>query len=196
MAKLIGKDGAAAMETDQPGTRDELRALIAEFETAMFVTKDEHGTPRARPMEVLLREGDHALWFVTADWAPKVAEIEHDPMVAAVLYRDRDRAWVSVSGRASLHRDKARLIELWKPAMKGWFTGPEDPTALLVRLDPWHAEYFESPKTKVGRVYEIAKAVLTGAQPEMGPVKHVSRVEINRLSEPRLSEPAGRRSNG
>lgn len=155
----------------------------------MLVTKDEHGFPRARPMAMRLRAHDRALWFVTGHEAPKVHEIEHDPRVAAVCYRDRDRAWVNVTGRASLIRDVARATELWSPAMKAWFTGPDDPSLLLIRVEPQHAEYYEPEETAVHRVFELVKGAVTGATPDLGPVKHVGPGELHRQASNEPSRP-------
>ena len=185
MAK-IAQPGALSKihENQERGTREELRTLLEEFDTAMLVTRDEEGAPRARPMAMRQRAHDTAIWFVTSDDAPKVAEIEKDPMVGAVFYRDGDRAWISVSGRAGVHRDRQRAAELWTPAMKAWFSGPDDPSILLIRVEPHHAEFYEPKGTKVGRIFEMVKGAVTGATPDMGPVKHVTRVELTRASDP------------
>ena len=183
MATLAKNPPAAKTnENDERGTREELRTVLEEFDTAMLVTKDDEGAPRARPMAVRQRQNDTALWFVTANETAKVEEIERDPMVAAVFYRDRDRAWVSVSGRAALVRDAQRTKELWSPVMKAWFDSPDDPNILLIRVEPHHAEFYEPKGTKVGRIFEMVKGAITGAAPDLGPVKHVTRVELTRKS--------------
>ena len=182
MIKDQNELAAKTTENDERGTRDELRALLEEFDTAMLVTKDQERAPRARPMAVRQRPNDTALWFLTADETTKVEEIERDPMVAAVFYRDSDRAWVSVSGRAALVRDAGRTKELWTPIMSAWFKGPDDPNILLIRVEPHHAEFYEPKGTKVRRVFELVKGVLTGATPDLGSVKHVTRVELTRKS--------------
>lgn len=179
MAKLA-KDQKAIEQSNESGTREELLALLTEFDTGMLVTKDEHGFPRARPMALRMREHDHALWFITSDEAPKTLEIERDPHVGAIFYRGRDRAWVSVSGRAALIRDRQRTKELWTPAMKMYFEGPDDPSILLVRIEPNHAEFYEPTKPKVVRVFEMIKGMVTNAPPDLGAVKHVGPAELHR----------------
>jgi general stress protein 26 len=184
MAKMIKGDDAAAKipESDERGTREELRALLEEFDTAMLVTKDDERAPRARPMAMRQRPNDTALWFVTAHDTAKVEEIERDPMVAAVFYREHDCAWISVSGRAALVRDVQRTKELWSSIMKAWFDSPEDPNIMLIRVEPHHAEFYEPKGQRVKRAFELVKGVLMGAAPELGPVKHVTRVELTRKS--------------
>lgn len=189
MAKMIKNEDSKTH--DAHGDREELRALLESFDTAMLVTKDSRGMPRARPMAMRQRPNDLALWFLTPEDAPKVAEIAHDPFVAAIFYRDGDRAWISVSGRAAIIKDRARIKELWTPAMSVWFTGPDDPQIALIRVEPHAAEYYEPKGTKVKRLFELVKGALTHVTPDLGAVKHVDRVDLTRLSEPKLTEPQG-----
>jgi general stress protein 26 len=170
------------------GTRAELRDLLREFDLGILVTRDEQSIPRGRPMAVAGVDDDGTLWFLSPEHMPKVREIERDAMVAAIFSRDRDKAWVSVSGRASLVKDRKKIGELWKPTMGAWFEGPNDPAIVLIRVEPQHAEYYEPNKGPVGRVFELVKGVVTGQAPSMGAVKHVEKGDLERLSEPgRLS---------
>ncbi|GAC1570875.1 MAG: hypothetical protein NVS3B20_02670 [Polyangiales bacterium] len=173
---------AQAQEHNEPGNREELRTVLKGFHEAMLVTRDSSGLPRARPMAVLTHEADSSLWFATNHDSPKVHEIEHDPLVAAVFTRESDRAWVSVSGRGALIRSPERAKELWSVGLQAWFSGPDDPSLLLIRVEPHHAEYFEPKGTKVSRMFELVKGALTGSAPDMGNVKHVNRVELTRKS--------------
>ncbi len=175
------KTTAVEDQENATGSRGELKQLLAEFRSAMLVTRDDQGMPRARPMAIVRCDDDASLWFATSDHAPKVDEVARDPNVAVLCFRERDKAWISISGKASLVRDKKKTEELWDPMMKVWFTGPDDPSILLVRVAPVHAEYYESDQTFVGRVLEMAKGVIINAAPKMGTVKHV---DLERLSEP------------
>lgn len=167
---------------DVSGSLDELREVLAEFTTAMLVTHDTNGYPRARPMELLRNDGE--LWFATRDDAPKVEELERDAKVACVFFRERDRAWISVSGSVQMVRDPVQARALWTPAMSPWLSSPDDPRLLLLRLSPAHAEYFEPAAGPIGHALEVIKGALTRRAKETGPVKHVEARELYRLSEP------------
>lgn len=169
---------------NESGSREELRALLDEFRTAMLVTHDEHGLPRARPMAIVDRD-DTSVWFATTRPSPKVREIRDDEKVAVICHRSRDEAWISLSGRATLVNDPEKAKQVWDVGMQAWFSGPDDPALILVRVDPVHAEYYEPQKSLVGRAFEFAKGVVTNEPPKLGTVKHV---DVERLSDPgRLS---------
>lgn len=171
-------------ELNAPGTRDELVTLVAEFRTAILVTHDEHGMPRARPMAIAKCDPDGTLWFSTSDHSPKVSELSRDGKVAVICHRTRDEAWVSISGRGTMVRDAAKTKELWDVGMKAWFSGPEDPALVFIRVEPIHAEYYEPTKPFVVRALEMVKGMLTKEPPKVGMTKHV---DLDRLSDPGAS---------
>lgn len=172
-------------EENATGSRAELCAMLKQFRTALLVTHDEAGRPRARPLAIAKVEEDGTIWFATAVHSPKVLEITKDAAVAVICHRDRDEAWISLSGAAMLSRDRAKIAELWDVGMKAWFTGPDDPALLLVKVTPMHAEYYDAKKPMVARAFEMVKGIVTDAAPKTGTTKHV---DLDRLSEPgRLS---------
>lgn len=176
---------ARAEAQNASGTRSELCALLADFRTAMLVTTDDRGFPRARPLAIARVEIDGRVWFATPEHTPKVHEIQSDAKVAVLCHRARDDAWISLSGRARLIRDPLMARTLWDAGMKAWFQGPEDPALLLIEVRPTHAEYYDAQKPLIARAIEMVKGMLTDEPPEMGVTKHV---DLERLSEPgRLS---------
>ena len=148
-------------------TRDEaiakLRKMIKGIQFAMLTTALPDGTLRSRPMATQETEFDGDLWFFCDAESAKVYEVRQD-MHVNVSYADPGNSrYVSVSGLASITRDKARIKEIWTPANKAWFpSGPDDPHIALLKVDVTQAEYWDGPGSKVVQVIGFAKAVLTG----------------------------------
>jgi general stress protein 26 len=108
----------------------ELRKLyehIDEIEIAMMTTRRADGHLQSRAMATQRRADGADLWFVTAEGTQKLRDVEHDPHVNLSYYKDRTREWVSVSGIASISRDRARIHELYAPDWKIWFPDDGDP---------------------------------------------------------------------
>ena len=55
------------------------------------------------------------LWFVTTDDTPKLRDLAADPHVNLSYYKDRTREWVSVSGTATITRDRQKIHEPTRP---------------------------------------------------------------------------------
>lgn len=142
-----------------------LAKLIKGIEIAMLTTRDDDGTLRARPMQTQNREFDGTLWFFTQASSHKVLEIDHEHQVNLSYAKPDDNRYVSVSGTATLVRDRAKIDELWSPVLKAWFPkGKDDPEVALLKVDVAKAEYWDAPNSTIVKLVGFAKAVLTGQQ--------------------------------
>jgi general stress protein 26 len=166
---------------------DKFYSLIDDIEIAMMTTRRPDGHLESRAMANQKRASGADLWFVTADGTAKVRDIEFDPHINLSYYKDRTREWISVSGVASLSRDRAKISELWAPDWKAWFAAegdsrhgtPDDPRLVLIGVDIHAAVFLEVNKPVPIVLFELVKGWVTGEAPELG--------EVHNLSEPRRS---------
>ena len=136
--------------------------LIAGAKVGMFTTRDERGELVSRPMGLVEHEFDGTLWFVSRDDTRKAEQLGREPRVN-VSY-STGSAWVSISGRAEIVRDAAKVKELWGPGISAWFPeGPEDPNTVLVKVEADGAEYWDTPGGAItASVLSFVKAKTTG----------------------------------
>jgi general stress protein 26 len=172
-----GKD-KPDQEKSAPGSIQEMRKLLATFDTVMLVTLTTEGDMRGRAMAVQDLDALHDcdLWFVTSEESPKIAEIETDPRCCVTAYRSSDGANLSVSAQVRKSRDPGEIRRLWKEDWKGWFQkGPDDPSIVLLKLTVSRAEYWEQRGGRLRILYELAKAYVTGERADAGldPVKRI-----------------------
>lgn len=136
--------------------------LIAGAKVGMFTTRDERGELVSRPMAAVEREFDGTLWFVSRDDTRKAEQLGREPQVNVTF--SSSSAWVSISGRAEVVRDAAKVEELWGPGVSAWFPeGPEDPHTVLVKVKAEGAEYWDTPGGAItASVLSFVKAKTTG----------------------------------
>lgn len=129
---------------------------------AMLTTVEEDGSLHSRPMTTQQDEFDGDLWFFTSASSGKVWEAGHHRQVN-VSFADPEKAkFVSVSGVATLVRDRARMEKLWKAPYKVFFPNAlDDPDLALLQVTVEKAEYWDSSPTAIGRAIDFAKAYLT-----------------------------------
>lgn len=140
--------------------------LIKDIRIAMMTTVEPDGSLHSRPMynQVIDDAGD--LWFFTRARDPKVAEISRDGQINLAYSDTSAQDYVSVSGKAQIVRDQAKVKELWSEGVRTWFPkGPDDPDIALIRVHPVGGEYWDSPSRTVMQLYGYAKARLTGEPP-------------------------------
>jgi general stress protein 26 len=157
--------------------------LIKDIEIAMFTTRRSDGRLVSRPMATQKEAAGADLWFVTAKSTDKLDEIRNDAHVNLAYYKDRTREWVSVSGKAKIVDDRAKIHELWAPDWRAWFGdegGPNDGTAddpriILIGVDVEIAMFLEVNKPQPVVLFEVVKGMITGKAPDVGEMQVVDQ---------------------
>ena len=83
---------------------------------------------------------------------------------------------MSVSGRAEIVRDKAKIQEKWSEPLRAWFPeGKDDPQIALIRVHPVRGEYWDSPSSTLVHLYGTRRRPSPASPPtELGEQKKVS----------------------
>jgi len=141
--------------------RQRVRQVIAQTSVAMFVTLDDHGDHQGRPMLPLLVDNDPHIYLLTRQSSRKVTHVEARPQVGLMI--SAADSYFSIVGRADISRDAQLIGRLWHPSYRAWFPGGRDDrevTVLRVSVD--RIDYWEPPRSRFVRVFQAARAVLTG----------------------------------
>lgn len=160
-----------------------LYELIEDIEIAMLTTRRSDGHLESRAMATQKRAPGADLWFVTLEDTGKLLDVEHDPHVNLAYYKDRTREWVSVSGIASITRDRQKVRELYAPDWKAWFSNegdprhgtPDDPRMVLIGVDVHAAVFLEVNKPQPIVLFEVVKGWVTGEAAEIGEIRRIER---------------------
>jgi general stress protein 26 len=171
MAKAA-RNARARTKSDDASRRESverLREMIKGIRFAMMTTARADGTLHSRPMATQQIEFDGDLWFFTGKASTKVKEIRNDQHVN-LSYADPDsNHYVSIAGRASVVRDRAKVKAIWNPFYRTWFPkGIDDPNLALMKVRVDSAEVWDSPSSTMVHLYGIVKATLTGKRPKVG----------------------------
>lgn len=163
---------------NDPNTKENLEKLvdlIKDIKVAMMTTMDDDGCLRSRPMRTMQTNPDGDLWFFTGYESEKSHELAQDAHVNLSYAKPDDELYVSVSGKATLTRDKHKIEELWNPFLTTWFPqGKDDPNVALIKVTIDKAEYWDSPSSAVVHLYGVVKAALTGERPDAGENKKIN----------------------
>ena len=160
------------MRGDHTASEDfaRLKELVEDIRIAMLTTQDDDGTLRSRPLQTLRCADEGVLWFFTSATSPKVAEAQAGGWQVNLSYANPDKQdYVSISGKASLSRDRKLMEALWSKWVEVFFPkGIDDPDLALLRVDIEKAEYWDSPGSAIGRMYAFTKALTTGNTDALG----------------------------
>lgn len=143
-----------------------LASMIKDIKFTMMTTVAEDGSIHSRPMATLkldVANFSGKLWFFSRKSSPKNHFIQNDQHVNLAYAEPDKQRYVSVSGRATISEDKAKMKELWNPVLKAWFAeGIDDPEISLIAVDVDCAEIWDSPSSKVVQLAGFVKAAVTG----------------------------------
>ena len=149
-------------------TRVQLWDHIKDIKFGMFTTHHPNGHLHSRPMTTQNRaiDEDNALWFFMSRQSETIADIERDNEVNVGYADPEKQSYVSISGHAEIVIDEARKRRLWSAMNEAWFpNGPEDPDVALVKVTITHADFWDARHNKLIRLFEMAKAAITGHPP-------------------------------
>lgn len=163
------------METEL-GTMVEVFEKIKNIKICMLTTKGIDGNFISRPMAVVeAGKEDLNFYFFTNEYSEKTMEIANENHVNLSFIDHSLSLYVSVSGTATLIYDKEKLLQLWNPIYKVWFpNGVDDPKLALLQVSPLEAEYWDSPDSKMVRLFGMAKSFISGETYNSAEHKHVN----------------------
>lgn len=189
--KAVEKKGAEKKGRDEQVSTgkklEDLYKLIEGMEVCMMTTRRFDGRLVSRAMQVQKRkQGTADLWFVTSSETHKLDELEAQPEVNLAFYNSKSREWVSVSGAATVMRNRDKIRELYKPDWKIWFGdeggerngGPNDPRIMLIFVEAHTVEYLKQDRPKPFVLFEIARSLVTGKPAELGDQRMLTEREL------------------
>lgn len=151
-----------------------INELTEGIDFCMMTTIDS-GVMRSRPMSTQEFDFDGDLWFFTSDNTHKISEIEKDDRVNVAYSKPDDNTYVSISGKAEIVKDRAKIEELWSPVLKAWFPeGLDDPHLCLLKVGVEQAEYWDAPSSSIVQLFGMVKAIATGTEADYGENKKIS----------------------
>jgi general stress protein 26 len=142
-----------------------IRQLVGKAKNCFFCTAapagDTGDTSGARPMNVRKVDDDGNLWFLSASDSSQNRELATDPSVRLYFQGSPHSDFLSLSGRATVSRDRAKIEELWEPLIKTWFTGGvDDPRITVIKVAVEDGYYWD---TKHGNTVAYVKMLVGSA---------------------------------
>ena len=136
-----------------------VRELVKDIKWAMLATLDGPTKLVTRPMMARDVEFDGDVWFFTDDRSDKIAQLERNP-ACNVAYASKDQnTHLSMSGRAEVVRDRAKIKEYWRPADNAYFEGEDDPHLVLLKVEVDTVEFWDSPDSRITRTINFFRAM-------------------------------------
>ena len=144
-------------------TVQDIREWMEDIRVCMMCTLEGTNEIAARPMSVQKVDEMNHVWFFTHIDTDKVKEANHHQEVVLTFMSEAKGVYLTVKGSGRSTQDKTLMQDLYNPMIKAWFPqGLDDPKLGLLEIVPESAEYWNATGGKIGEMFSIAKALVTG----------------------------------
>ena len=142
-----------------PAAFAKLQDLVRDIDIAMMTSVTPDGALRSRPMATREFTDDGEIWFLTSDNSSKVGDLAEEHAVNLSYADPKDHRYVSVTGNATVIRDRDRAEELWDDDVARWFSGGlDDPHLALVCVRIESAEFWDAKANRMVPLLRGARA--------------------------------------
>lgn len=140
-----------------------------------MLTTQFGGGMRARPLDARPDRDAGVIRFVIDTRGLKDDEIEACPDVCFIVIDARDKAYLSITGRAEIVDVPLVAVRIWKKSDDVWWPdGPKDTHVRVLSLEPHLAELWDGPASSAVAKHEFEKARATGEKPNLGENRKVA----------------------
>ena len=131
----------------------------------------------SQPMTAFREAETGTIWFFTRDDTDLARDATTPGQTAMFSYGSKDqKVWACIHGSLSVHgHDRAVIERYWNPVLSAWYPdGKDDPRLTLLRFDGDDGRVWVSDGGLMKFAFEIARANLTGKEPDAGDVVDVN----------------------
>jgi general stress protein 26 len=158
------------MSHDQQGLAQEKVVEIMRGDRFCMLTSvgvADQGRLHSHPMTPQQVTDDGDAWFFIDGTSEQAANVTAEKRVN-LAFADGS-TWLSVTGHATLRRDRAKIDELWNSTVAAWFPEGKDAEQVqLLHVEADSAEYWDTPGGRVASALAFAKSKVTGKKPDVG----------------------------
>ncbi|WP_166434028.1 pyridoxamine 5'-phosphate oxidase family protein [Roseovarius spongiae] len=126
-----------------------------------------------RPMAHQTRDGDQALWFITANGTDIADAAAEGARAQHIIACGHGHLYAAIDGTLSVEHSKPVLDDIWSPLAAAWFDeGREDRDVCLVRFTPSQAEVWTTDGA-AKTLFEMTRASVANERPDVGAHGHL-----------------------
>lgn len=152
------------LKNSENESHQKVAAIIDDIEIGMITTHNQKGDLVSRPMQAQEADADGCLWFFTSNTGELIGEIHHNSSVNVTFAAPNKNKYLSIAGEAFEVRDRQKMQELWKPALKAWFKdGIDSPDITLLKVEMQTGQFWDAPYSTAVEVAGFLKSLVTDA---------------------------------
>ena len=128
-------------------TPEKIAAKILEDNMVGTMATIEGDKPHSRYMTFF--NDNFTLYTVTKGNTQKVEELSKNPYTHILIGYDGKGLgdeFLEIEGKVEISSDDSMREKVWNKVLKGWFTGPDDPTMVILKVSPTQIKLMNSKR--------------------------------------------------
>jgi general stress protein 26 len=137
----------------------QLREKLQSIRFGMLTSLGGEGDLYSRPMTQQALENDGSLWFFTSDNHLLAHQLSVNPQANVSFAEPEQELYISLTGEASLLKDRTRASQLWNSAVAAWYPlGLDDPHLTLIKFSISTAEIWDATSNQMQPLFSVNEA--------------------------------------
>lgn len=149
---------------------DKLKSLVDKIDIGMVCTNVEGSNhPHAVPMSRQEVDEQGNIWLLFSSESDTYHNLQADSSITIIYSDVKDYNFLTVSGKAEISRDKARIEKYWNKMIEAWFEkGKEDPRIRVLKINTTDAYYWDNKTNNIVTFLKVAASAVTGEKLDIG----------------------------
>ncbi len=146
-----------------------LAELVDKIDIGMVITRTKDDELHIVPLSRQEVDEQGNIWMLISAESNTHQNVIDNNQIDIAYSHIGDYNFVSVSGKAIISRDQARIDKYWNKMMDAWFEkGKEDSRIRILKVETSDAHYWDNKSNKLVTFFKVAASAVTGAKMDIG----------------------------
>lgn len=146
-----------------------LTELVDKIDIGMVISRNKNNDLHIVPISRQEVDEQGNIWMLISAESHLHQNLQENSQVDIAYSHLGDYNFLSVSGKAIISRDQARIDKYWNKMMDAWFEkGKEDPNIRVLKVETSDAHYWDNKTNKLITFFKVAASAITGAKMDIG----------------------------
>ena len=146
-----------------------LAELVDKIDIGMVISRSKKDELHIVPISRQEVDEQGNIWMLISSESTIHQNLLENNRVDIAYSHIGDYNFLSVSGRAHISRDQARIDKYWNKLMDAWFEkGKEDPHIRVLKVETSDAHYWDNKSNKLVTFFKVATNAIAGTNLDIG----------------------------
>lgn len=146
-----------------------LAELVNKIDIGMVITRSKNDELHIVPLSRQEVDEHGNIWMLISSESNTHQNVIENNQIDIAYSHVGDYNFLSVSGKATVSKDQARIDRYWNKAMDAWFEkGKDDPHIRILKVETSDAHYWDNKTNKLVTFFKVATSAITGAKMDIG----------------------------